>query len=177
MKSGLLKWIALAVVLCLCQGCNSQKRPEEKRQKAYKKLLIEGADLLKRQKFQDAFDMFDRAVTKMPEAAEGYLNRGITRVLLKEYEKAVGDFTEAIKRDDKLAIAYADRGIAYDHLGQQKEALSDYKKALAIDPNQIKGPGFLERFMYKKPKTPDVRERAVFLEKTMRSKDSRNDPS
>lgn len=177
MKNGLLKWTALAVALCLCQGCISQKSPEEKRKKAYQKLLMEGSDLLKGRKYKDALDVFDRAVSKMPEGAEGYLNRGITRVLLKEYEMAVEDFSEAIRRNQKLAIAYANRGIAYDHLGRRKEALSDYKKALAIDPNQVKGPGFLERFMYKKPKTPEVRERAAFLEETLNSKVPTNDPS
>jgi tetratricopeptide (TPR) repeat protein len=167
MTSNLFTCIVLAVALCLCQGCGSQKGPIDQEEKAYRALLVDGNRLLRKAKYEEALSVFAQAVARMPDKAEGYLNRGIAYVVLKQYEKAIGDFDEAIFRDKTLAIAYANRGIAYDHLGKYKEALADYKEALALDPNKVKGPGFMERFLYNKPKTPDVRERAAFLEKTL----------
>jgi len=50
---------------------------------------------------------------------------------------------------------------------RHKEALFEYQKALAIDSEVGKGPGFMERFLHNKPKTPDLRERVKFLEETL----------
>lgn len=167
-----LKFIALAVALCLCQGCQGCSKgaesPIDQQDEVYRALLVDGNDLLKKQKHQKAAAVFAEAISKVPEKAEGYLNRGIAYIYLERYEKAIVDLTKAIEKDEGLAIAYANRGIAYDHLEKHKEALSDYKVALALDPNKVKGPGFIERFLYNKPKVPEVRDRAEFLEKTLR---------
>jgi hypothetical protein len=45
----------------------------------------------------------------------------------------------------------------------------DYQKALSINPETGKGPGFMERFLHNKPKTPDLRERVKFLEETQQT--------
>ena len=166
----ILKFIALAVVMCLSFGCNKQEdSPIDRQEKVYRAVLLDGNRLVKKKKYQKAADLFTEAISRQPEKAEGYLNRGIAYVCLKRYKKGILDFTKAIQKDRALAIAYANRGIAYDHLGKHKEALSDYQKALALDPEIGKGPGFMERFLYNKPKTPNLRERAEFLEKTLKT--------
>ncbi|MBW2020131.1 MAG: tetratricopeptide repeat protein [Deltaproteobacteria bacterium] len=165
-----LKFIALTVVVCLCLGCNKQEdSPIDQQEKVYRALLLDGNRLLKKKKYQKASDLFTEAISKQPEKAEGYLNRGIAYLCLERYKEGILDFTKAIQKDRALAIAYANRGIANDHLGKHKEALSDYQKALALDPETGKRPGFMERFLYNKPKTPSLRERAEFLEKTLKT--------
>ncbi|RLB80517.1 MAG: hypothetical protein DRH17_11750 [Deltaproteobacteria bacterium] len=165
-----LKFIALTVVVCLCLGCNKQEdSPIDRQEKVYRALLLDGNRLLKKKKYQKASDLFTEAISKQPEKAEGYLNRGIAYLCLERYKEGILDFTKAIQKDRALAIAYANRGIANDHLGKHKEALSDYQKALALDPETGKRPGFMERFLYNKPKTPSLRERAEFLEKTLKT--------
>ena len=165
----ILRAVALTVVVCLCSGCNEQNSPIDQHAKVYRALLLDGNRLLEKKKYQKAADLFTEAVSREPEKAEGYLTRGIAYICLEHYKKAVVDFTRAIQKDRTLAIAYANRGIAYDHLGRHKDALFDYQKALAIDSEVGKGPGFMERFLHNKPKTPDLRERVKFLEETLKT--------
>lgn len=165
----ILRVIALAVVVCLSLGCNEQNSPIDQHEKVYRALLLDGNRLLEKKKYQKAADLFTEAVSREPEKAEGYLTRGIAYICLEQYKKAVVDFTRAIQNDRTLAIAYANRGIAYDHLGRHKEALFDYQKALSINPETGKGPGFMERFLHNKPKTPDLQERVKFLEETLKT--------
>ncbi len=161
--------VALTAVVCLCPGCNEQNSPIDQHEKVYRALLLDGNRLLKKKMYQKGADLFTEAISREPEKADGYLNRGIAYVHLEWYKKAIIDFTKAIQKDSTLAIAYANRGIAYDHLAQHKDALSDYQKALAIDFEVGKGPGFMERFLHNKPKTPDLRERVKFLEETLKT--------
>jgi|GEM_PF-5711612 len=162
------RFIALAVVLGLCLGCNKQDdSPIDREEKVYRAILLDGNRFIKKEKHQEAADLFSEAISKKPDKFEGYLNRGIAYLYLKRYDQAIVDFTEAIRKDQTLAIAYANRGIAYDHLKKQRQALSDYQKAIALDPEVGKGPGFMERFLHNKPKMPDVRDRAEFLENTL----------
>ncbi|MEA2084185.1 MAG: tetratricopeptide repeat protein [Thermodesulfobacteriota bacterium] len=125
----ILRAVAMAVVVCLCFGCNEQGSPTDQHEKGYRSLLLDGNRFLKKKKYQKGADLFTKAISKEPEKAEGYLNRGIAYANLERYKKAIVDFTKAIQKDGALAIAYANRGIAYDHLGRHKEALSDYQKA------------------------------------------------
>jgi len=163
----ILRVVALTAVVCLCTGCNEQNSPIDQHEKVYRALLLDGNRLLKKKMYQKGADLFTEAISREPEKAEGYLTRGIAYICLEQYKKAIVDFTMAIQKDRTLAIAYANRGIAYDHLARHKNALSDYQKALAIDSEVGKGPGFMERFLHNKPKTPDLRERVKFLEKTL----------
>jgi tetratricopeptide (TPR) repeat protein len=165
----ILSVIVLTVVVFLCPGCNEQSSPIDQHEKVYRALLLDGNRLLEKKKYQKAADLFTEAVSREPEKAEGYLTRGIAYICLEQYKKAVVDFTRAIQNDRTLAIAYANRGIAYDHLGRHKEALFEYQKALSIDSEVAKGPGFMERFLHNKPKTPDLRERVKFLEETQQT--------
>ena len=168
----ILRAIALTVVVCLCHGCNEQNSPIDQREKVYRAFLLDGNRLLEKKSYQKAADLFTEAIFSEPEKAEGYLNLGIAYVHMEQYKKAIVDFTKAIQKDRTLAIAYANRGIAYDHLGRHKDALSDYQKALSINPEVGKGPGFMERFLHNKPKTPDLRERVKFLEETLKTENS-----
>ncbi|MCK5508404.1 MAG: tetratricopeptide repeat protein [Desulfobacterales bacterium] len=164
-----LKFIALSVVVCFCLGCGEQNSPIDRSEKVYRALLLDGNRLIEKKKYQKAADLFTEAISNESERAEGYLNRGIAYVHIEQYNEAIVDFTKAIQKDRTLAIAYANRGIAYDHLGRHKDALSDYQKALSIDPETGKGPGFMERFLHNKPKTPHLRERVKFLEETLQT--------
>ena len=164
-----LKFIVILVVVCFCPGCGEQNSPIDRNEKVYRALLLDGNRLLEKKKYQKAIDFFTEAIYSEPEKAEGYLTRGIAYICLEQYKKAVVDFTKAIQNDRTLAIAYANRGIAYDHLGRHKDALSDYRKALSINPETGKGPGFMERFLHNKPRTPGLRERVKFLEEILKT--------
>ncbi len=65
----------------------------------------------------------------------GYRNRGMTYVDLKQYEESLKDLDKAIELNPKSAVSYYYRGFAYHNLSQLTNAIRDYTLAISLDPN------------------------------------------
>jgi tetratricopeptide (TPR) repeat protein len=71
-----------------------------------------------------------------PELAEGYVDRGVAEILLKDWSAALADINKGIDMNtDKLEFAYYDRGIVEESTGNIRAAYEDYKKAVQLRPD------------------------------------------
>jgi tetratricopeptide (TPR) repeat protein len=87
-------------------------------------------------KYLDCLKFMDVFIEKEPNKVEGYNNRGIAYMGLKEHERAIEDYNKAIELNPNYAGAYCNRGIAYAGLKQHERAIEDYNKAIKLNPNR-----------------------------------------
>jgi tetratricopeptide (TPR) repeat protein len=114
---------------------------------------------------EEALREFGLAIEAAPENVRAYQGVGATYLQLGRLEEAEEMFSKALALDASYAIAYADRGIALDRMGRYEDALGDYRKAIEVDPDIVKGPGFLWRFMRNiSEKPPSIQQRADYIE-------------
>jgi tetratricopeptide (TPR) repeat protein len=86
--------------------------------------------------YSAAFQDFNTAIRLNPELGDAWLNRGVTKIRLKQPEDALADIEKGIALGTSLPqVAYYDRGVAEMQLNRNTEAYLDFKRALAADPN------------------------------------------
>ena len=78
---------------------------------------------------------FDRAIEIEPNNAQGYLDRGSTRVEMGDLSAGLNDLNAAIERNSKLAAAYAARARTYREMENDVAAIQDFTRAIALDSN------------------------------------------
>jgi tetratricopeptide (TPR) repeat protein len=70
-----------------------------------------------------------------PDLAEGYVDRGVAEIMLKDWPAALADINKGIDMNtDKLDFAYYDRGIVEESTGNIRAAYEDYQKAVQMNP-------------------------------------------
>ncbi|MGA9794524.1 MAG: hypothetical protein WBQ17_03210 [Rhizomicrobium sp.] len=68
--------------------------------------------------------------------AEGYVDRGVAEIMLKNWPDALTDINKGIAMNtDKLDFALYDRGIVEEAMGNIRAAYDDYRKAVQISPD------------------------------------------
>jgi tetratricopeptide (TPR) repeat protein len=68
--------------------------------------------------------------------AEGYVDRGVAEIMMKDWPTALADINKGIDMNtDKLDFAYYDRGIVEESTGNIRAAYEDYKKAVQMNPD------------------------------------------
>ncbi len=80
-----------------------------------------GDILLKKQQYDGAMNLYQRAMDISPEIAENYFRMGQIHYYKKNGELAVEFFTKTLAKNDKIKIAYYHRGLAYLMLMRDKE--------------------------------------------------------
>lgn len=70
-----------------------------------------------------------------PTTAQGYLDRGVSRLAQGDADGAIADFTEALALDPGLGAAYYQRGLAHYSQEEWDGALADFGQAIRLDPN------------------------------------------
>lgn len=83
--------------------------------------------------FDQAMDVWNRLIRRLPEAAPFYLERGVCKFNLK-FPHALDDFDRAIKLDPGNAYYFACRAFVKDKLGDTEGAVEDYRNAHHLDP-------------------------------------------
>ena len=91
--------------------------------------------------------------TKM---AEGYYDRGISHLQMKDYEKATVEFQRSINTDPKYKMSYYAMGVVYDMMGKQADAEKYYKEAIDIDSAFSEAYNALGVIYYKQQKWKDA---------------------
>jgi tetratricopeptide (TPR) repeat protein len=77
-----------------------------------------------------------RGLSIDPNIAEGYVDRGVAEILLKDWSTALADINKGIDMNtDKLEFAYYDRAIVEESTGNIRAAYEDYSKALQLRPD------------------------------------------
>ena len=84
-------------------------------------LVEEGITKLYQSKFDEANDMFTKAIEYNAENFEAYYYRGNCKANKREYEDAIQDYSLAIKYNPNYAEAFANRGQMKFYL-QDREA-------------------------------------------------------
>jgi tetratricopeptide (TPR) repeat protein len=84
--------------------------------------------------YQEAVELTTAIVEQYPEAAEGYLLRGVAYTQLNNVNRAIDDFTRAIRILPYDWTAYTFRAAAYVQLDKIGEALDDYDTAIELNP-------------------------------------------
>ncbi len=67
--------------------------------------------------------------------AQGYYDRGVNFLQMKDYQSAIVEFQRSIKTDPKNKMSYYALGLVYDMMGKTADAENFYKEAVSQDPD------------------------------------------
>ena len=94
-----------------------------------KSYVAQGVDLIKKEQYNQAIDILDKAIQADPNYALAYNYRGIAHYRSKSFDKAMADFNKAIQLNPNLAEAYNNRAYCYFHNRDYQKAEEDASKA------------------------------------------------
>ncbi|MDZ4822573.1 MAG: tetratricopeptide repeat protein [Flavobacteriales bacterium] len=87
------------------------------------------------QRYQQAFECYDRMQEIDPKNAAANFNKGFINLeFLQNYQAGEVEFSSAIAKFPQYYQAYYNRGLCNESLGKMKEAEADYRKALDLFP-------------------------------------------
>jgi protein O-mannosyl-transferase len=89
------------------------------------------------QVWRDSMSLWNDVLTKHPNVATAFNNRGITYKDQGDIQQAISDYSKAIVINPKFVNAHYNRGIVYKDQGNIQQAISDFSKAIKIKPNYV----------------------------------------
>jgi tetratricopeptide (TPR) repeat protein len=81
---------------------------------------------------------FDHLISRNPNNAADYNNRGLVHFQSGQLAAALADYSRAIELDPNLANVYNNRANYYAALGEMMMAIEDYDQAIRIDPMNVR---------------------------------------
>jgi tetratricopeptide (TPR) repeat protein len=106
------------------------------------------------ERYQEAFDDYNRAIDLKPEMAEPYIGRGNVFFLADKLDRAIEDYSKAMELDlGRMHIGHLNRGLAYEAQGHLDQAESEYRKAIDLAPDWELPQQKLERVLVKRQRT------------------------
>ncbi|MFH0795485.1 MAG: tetratricopeptide repeat protein, partial [Candidatus Omnitrophota bacterium] len=88
--------------------------------------------------WKDEIALWNDTVSKSPNKARPYNNRGILYLSRGKYDQALADFNRAVMIAPDCADAYLNRGEIYHEKGDYDKALADFTQVLKIAPGYAK---------------------------------------
>ena len=85
--------------------------------------------------YEEAVEMFSKAIEVNPNEAVYYSNRSGSYASLKNYDKALEDGTKCVQLRPEWGKAYQRKGLAEFYTGDYDAAISTYEEGLKIEPN------------------------------------------
>jgi len=85
--------------------------------------------------WKDPLTLWNDTVSKSPNKARPYLNRGLAYAAKGDIKNALSDYTMAIKINPWYIEAYNNRGILFASTKNYQGALSDFNKAIELKPD------------------------------------------
>ena len=103
--------------------------------------------------WKDEFSLWDDVVSKSPNKARPYINRGISLTQKNKFGEAILDYTKAIEIRPDFYKPYNNRGNAFKAQKRYKEAIKDFNKAIELnsdyaEPYNNRGSIFMEEKRY-----------------------------
>lgn len=95
-------------------------------------LLYSGATYKRNEVWKDEITIWTDVISKSPNKARAYNNRGRAYLSQKQYEWASADFSVALSLDPQFGDAYSNRATVYFFLGEYDKAIEEYRKALGV---------------------------------------------
>lgn len=111
----------------------SQATPEQVEEA--NRLKAEANELFKGEKFNEAIEVYAKAIEVNPHNAVLYANRSIANLKVESFGYALTDANAAIKIDKNYLKAYYRRAAAHMALGKYKLALRDYELVYKLRKN------------------------------------------
>ena len=102
-------------------------------QDAEKDILLQGIELSRQGKFEEAVALYSKVIELNPQNADAYNNRATANGFREDFVAAISDFTKAIELRPNFAVAYYSRATALGVTGRFDEALADFGKAIEIN--------------------------------------------
>lgn len=101
--------------------------------KTAKRFAFDGMFALVREEYEDAVDLYGKAIALAPDNAEYYSRRGLALYYLARYEDALEDDTKAIELDPSNPKYYDSRSVTLHQMERYEEALRDSCEAIRLD--------------------------------------------
>lgn len=99
------------------------------------RMKTEGNNLMRTEKFQEALDMYSKAIELDGSNPVFYCNRAAAHSKMTSHHLAIEDCQRAIDMDPSYSKAYGRMGLAHSSLNKHKEAVDNFKKALELEPD------------------------------------------
>ena len=84
--------------------------------------------------FEQAMEVWNQLISRLPEAATFYNERGVCKFNLR-FKHSLEDFDKAVSLEPENPYYWACRAYVRDKLGKTEEAVADYQKAHELDPD------------------------------------------
>ncbi len=98
------------------------------------KLLKDGSDLVKKNKFIESIDIFTKVIDFDPSWAEAWNKRATVFYLIGEFQKSQNDIDKVLELENRHFGALAGQGLVNIKLKNYEKAIESYKRALEIYP-------------------------------------------
>ena len=95
---------------------------------------IRGVCSKAKNKFHDAIDDFNHAISIKPDYAEAYYNLGVTLREIGDLDKAIGSYRQALKYNNHYPKAHNNLGQIYLVMGDLDSAIDHLEWAVALHP-------------------------------------------
>ena len=105
-------------------------------------LLEEGSNLVNNEKYNQAIDVFSKAINLDPLWAEAWNKRATVLFLSGEFERSQKDIDKVLELEKRHFGALAGQGLVNIHLKNYEKAIESYKKAKEIYPS-MKSPDMM----------------------------------
>ena len=89
-------------------------------------------------KYQQAYDLYTRAIDLAPNTADYYDRRSTALYKMKQYEEALADESKAIDLDPNNAEYYHGRAVILHSMERYEQALEDRNKAVELEPENAR---------------------------------------
>jgi tetratricopeptide (TPR) repeat protein len=98
-------------------------------------LLAKTVALVNLQRYPEALDCLDQALTHWPDYADGWAHKGGILYQLQHYEDALTCFAKALALQPSMADGWYKKSLALDKLARYTEALACADRALSLAPD------------------------------------------
>ncbi|MCW5824549.1 MAG: tetratricopeptide repeat protein [Cyanobacteria bacterium TGS_CYA1] len=134
MPKSLIFFISLILCATLC-SCAYRGESHDKALKETAQTMVEkGSKLLSERKYDDANQMFQKALELDPRNDNAYVFKSNLHLQKNENEQALADATSALKLNKDNVFGYVNRACALINLKEYKPAMVDCSKAIEKDP-------------------------------------------
>lgn len=108
----------------------------EKEAELRKSIMEPGLEKVKKGKFKDAIEDFEKFIQHFPQDHAGYNNRGQVYLALGKFKEALEDFEKALKLLPDIEDAPVRHGLgcALQRLGRDSEAIYEFTRVLQRNP-------------------------------------------
>ncbi|XP_786841.2 small glutamine-rich tetratricopeptide repeat-containing protein alpha [Strongylocentrotus purpuratus] len=117
-------------------ACSAAPGPEisEADKARAEKLKNEGNELMKKEQYNKAIEVYTQAINLNSQKSVYYSNRAAAYSKVENHEKALEDCQKAVSIDPTYSKAYGRMGLAYSSMNEFQKACEAYTRAVDLEP-------------------------------------------